>query len=100
MRLTRYSTLSPLWPELTHPILSFPQELMDRYLSRQKDDGSTTIDLNICLSNSNTQSTTSDSYSAILSPESVKEVQQLTQTYVAAVAKVFGKELPGDSQTN
>lgn len=98
MRLTRFSTLSPLWPELTHPILSFPQDLLDRYLSKQKDDGSTTIDLNISLSNSNTQNTTLDSYSAILSPSSVKEVQRLTENYAQALAEVFGKTSEDPSQ--
>lgn len=99
MRLQLFPSLSPVWPGRIDPILSFKQHLADLSSWKQKEDGSTTIAINISLLNNNTQTLTSDSYSAELTQDSVKEVQLLTEMYVKAVAEVFGKGLPGSTQT-
>lgn len=99
MRLTLSPTLFPLWNDPTDPISLFRQKLVNRYISRSKDDGITTIDINISLSGNNIQSSISDSYSAELEIDSQREVQELTEMYVKAVATVFSKEPSGDTQT-
>jgi len=62
-----------------------------------RDDGLTTIDINTYLSGPKVQTSTSDSFSATLNRESVKEVQLLTEMYVKAVEEVFSKVSPGST---
>lgn len=87
----------PLWEDITRQISQSRNRMVDFSSWKPKDDGSTKIDINISLSNSNIQNLTYDSFSAMLTPESVKEVQQLIETFVKDVAEVFGKESPGDT---
>lgn len=98
MRLTLSSTLFPLWNDHTDPISLFRRHLADTYMWKPRDDGHSKIDINISLYGSSIQNLISDSYSAELTTESQKEVQQLTEMYVKAVAEVFGKGSPGSTQ--
>lgn len=91
MRLTDYSTLFPLWHTHTRRTSSSQNETAANSTLRPRGDGYSQIDLNIGLSSYNTQTSISDSFSAILSKESVKEVQLLIETFVKGVEEVFGR---------
>lgn len=86
-----FHSLFPKFSEPTFQTLSF-DDLTEVVSSlKPKDDGKTTIDINIILSKGNTHTSIFDSFSATLSPESEKALLLLTQTYAKDVAEVFGK---------
>ena len=99
MSLSRLNIQYPLWYTNINPISSFLDHLENRFLSNAKDSGQTRIDINIDLYSNNTQNSTSDSFSATLGTESVKEVQLLTELYVRAVEEVFGRTSEDSTQT-
>jgi len=98
MRLTRYNILSPRWSDPIDPISSFIDHLENRYLSKSKDDGHTKISISITISGPNTHTSISDSYSAELPTDLEKEVNELTEMYVKAMAMVFSKDTSGSTE--
>jgi hypothetical protein len=80
----------------TSQILSFLNHLENRYSLKLKDTGISRIDISIDFYSSNTHSSISDSFSAMLGQESEEEVQRLMDLFVAAVEEVFG----GTSEDN
>lgn len=91
LKMDLFDSLFPKLKEPTFQILSFEDLMEPPQSSKPKDDGRTTIDINISLSKGNTHTSIFDSFSATLSPESEKALLQLTQTYAKDVAEVFGK---------
>lgn len=100
MRRRPYDTQFLPWNDPIDLILSYVGKTEAPSILKPKDSGISRIGINTSLFYNNTQNSTSDSFSAILSPASVKEVQQLTETYVQALAEVFGKASNDPSQTN
>lgn len=96
-KTVRSGTPYRLFPEFTFPTSLFKVGLVDTSMWNPRDSGLTTIDINISLYDNNTQNTTSVSFSNELETESVKEVQQLIETFVKAVEQVFSKESLGDT---
>lgn len=89
-----------LFPQLTDPIspISFLEPRWEStYTLKPKDDGKTTIDINIFLSDNNIQNSTSVSYSKELPTESVRALQQLIKTFVRGVEEVYGKDANGST---
>ncbi len=99
MRPTRYDILFPQWSDLTDRISFFGNKTAAPSILRPKDSGISRIEINTSLFYNNTQNSTSDSFSAILSPELVKEAQLATETYVQEMAGVFGRALYDPTQT-
>ncbi len=99
MRLSRYNTLFPVWNDPTRLISSYIQELESRYLLKPKDDGTSTIDINISFSGNSDQISISDSYSNELTTEQEKEVVKLIEMFSKAVDMVFSKGTSGNTET-
>lgn len=95
----KLSIASQLIKQVTYPTFFSNYHQEEESTWRPRESGTTKIDINICLYDDNTQSTTSVSYSSEQDRELGKEVQRLTETYVKDVEEAFSKGSPGNTET-
>lgn len=89
----------PSLDELIFPTLSFRNQMVRPSMSKSKGDGPSMIDVSISLYDSNTQTSTSVSFSRELPTHSVSPVRQLIETFAKGVEEETSKESSGNIQT-
>ena len=91
--------VSQLIREVTFPTLFSDHMMADVSMLKPRGSGTTKIDINICLYDNNTQTSTSVSYSKEQDSVLGREVRRLTETYVKAVEEVFSRASHGSIPT-
>lgn len=84
-------SFNQLFNDFINQISSSRLDLVESSTLKPKASGPTKIDINITLSNNNTQSVTSVSYSNELAPDSVRDLKSLIEIFVRDVEEEFGQ---------